>query len=193
MLRRLGVIAGAVSLVLLSVILSVSFKQATANGATYLEALGITGVPPFLKTALAGTLFTILLTVIVTAVVTSRVIRWRSNARSVSDEEPEGPGDYDLYCSMDSLTDRMRAYLKYEGFGIGSDDPNDILADCQSLNLTLHKQGFAIPYIAPGTAQRMFNVLDSYYTVIGPLLRDGHREHAMELAKSFAEKHPPPA
>jgi hypothetical protein len=192
-MRRIIVSAvGGIALVLLTVVLTVSVDDAEANGASYLKALGITAVPAIFQTAIAGTLMTVALTATITVIATVRFIRWKANRKSSAEQEVRRPSDYDLYCSMDSLTHRMRDYLKYEGFGMGS-DPNEILADCQSLNLTLHKRGFAIPYVSSGSAESMFNVLGSYYTVIGPLLRDGHREDAMELAKSYAEKYPTPS
>lgn len=73
--RGLAAVLGTVALALLGVVLTVSSDDAAANGASYLKALGITGVPSFLRTALAGIVFTIVLTAILTAVVTTRFVQ----------------------------------------------------------------------------------------------------------------------
>lgn len=94
---------------------------------------------------------------------------------------------------MTGLTNRMREYLKYEGFNVTGDDPNDILVDCHSLNLTLSKQGFPVPYVNSGNSRSMFDVFARYYATLGPLLRDKHREQAMAVARSYAAEHPTPS
>lgn len=188
MWKRLGGAVGAVALVLLGVMLTVSFRDASANGASYLAAIGITGVPAFLKTSTAGLVLAIILTAIPSVLITRW---WMSRPPKVPAKT--GPTDYDLYTEMDWLAGRMAEYLKYEGFLLGPDNnPNNILMDCNSLNLTLHKNGFEIPYVPSGEARAMFNTLSNYYGRVGPLLRDGHANEARLLAQQIARQHPAP-
>lgn len=184
-------IVGAVALVLLGVILSVSFDDAAANGASYLEALGISGVPAFLRTGLAGTIATIVLTAIVSTIATVRFTRWQRQTSSDRTDKT-GPTDYDLSSAMSSLKHRMAENLKYGSFDLTS-DPNVILADCNSLNLTLQKNGIPVPYLPSGSVQSVFQILIAFYTQVAPLLRDGHREQALTIADAFKRAHPHPA
>ncbi|HEY0625221.1 MAG TPA: hypothetical protein VGD10_00655 [Allosphingosinicella sp.] len=178
---------GGVALVLLGVMLTVSFQDAAANGATYLAAFGITGMPSYLQTSAAA----LILAIILTAVPTFLITRWWvSRPKSVLVDA--GPDDYELYSAMRSLMDRMEDYLKYQGYGLGGDDPNAILMDSKSFNLTLLKRGVAVPFVVGGEVQSMFNTLYDFYGRVGPLLRDGHAQEARQLAKSIAEQHPLP-
>lgn len=188
MWRRLRGAIGAVALVLLGVMLTVSFRDASANGASYLAAIGITGVPGFLQTPTAGLVLAIILTAIPSVLIT----RWWMR-RPPNTAADTSPSDYDLYTSMDYLVARMTEYLEYEGFLIGPDNnPNTILMDCNSLNLTLRKNGFEVPYVPSGEARAMFNTLSNYYRRVGPLLRDGHAIEARQLAHQLARQHPAP-
>ena len=187
---KLATAVGAIALVLLGVILSVSFDNAAANGASYLRAIGVSGVPDFLRSALAGTILTIGLTAIVSVIATLKLSRWWRNRRPETTVDL-GSSDYDLSASMSSLKYRMSEYLKYEGFQLAG-DPNSILADCNSLNITLQKVGIPVPFVPSGDAQSMFKVLMNFYTQVGPLLRDGHREQALTAASAFSRRHPRP-
>ncbi len=182
-MKNLFSFIGAVALMLLGVVFTVSFQEASANGASYLAAIGITGVPEFFKTALAGTIFTVVLTAILTAVVTTRVISMLANSN---------PSDLSFANRADDLVEEMNDYLKYKGYGLSGQNPDRILQNCNSFNLTLRKAGLDIPCVPPGSASSMFGVLSNYYQQVGPLLRDDHPLEARKVARSFAQSYPPP-
>ena len=80
-MMKLLTVLGAIALVLLGVVFSVSYQDASANGASYLAAIGITEVPLLLRTAFAGTVYTVVLTVIFTSIVTSRLVTVKLNKK----------------------------------------------------------------------------------------------------------------
>jgi hypothetical protein len=69
-------------------------------------------------------------------------------------------------------------------------NPHEIATDCQSFNTTLRKAGFEVPDINALDLDHQLKVLATYYTNIGPLLRDGHEVEAKQLAAEIAKASP---
>lgn len=97
----------------------------------------------------------------------------------------------ELYYKGDRIVDRVRYHRQLEWYqrGRGEESIVDIARDGMSVLLDYHKQGLATPQFgAINSAEKICIGMETYFSALGPFMRDGHVDQVDAMVASVAER-----